>query len=220
MIRSLKCILLALVVSVPFISRSQDSALWKTYFISKSIDTSNLNARKLFRDPKKASSLQYNIAEFYLYKNGALVKPSGKVRTDFFPAACLCFKFDDTLMLNMGLGLQAGVGVGLKIYGKKFCGSLHANAKNTFIFKLNRSDTAYTNDLVLEPESQSLRMVRAPTYASKEVIVGEYKATYRRFYEKRHKSKDSLVRYNVRIIFKSKVTGMDSLKEQLQASKR
>jgi hypothetical protein len=216
----LSAVLLALVISLPFSAKSQTSGFWKHYSISKSIDTVNLNAKKLFRDSKKASSLQYNLAEFYLYKNGVPVKPSGKVKTDFFPAACLCFKFEDTLMFNSGLGRQAGVGVGIKIFNGMFSGTLHANSKNALIYKVHKRDSAYINDLSVEAETQSLKLIRPLSQSPNEIIIGEYRATYRRFYEKRHHSSDGVARYTVKIIFKTKVTTMESLRELVPADNK
>jgi hypothetical protein len=213
---SLRVRFLALIIVAPFVSKSQNVELWKPYSISKHIDTTNLNAKKLFHDSKKASSLQYNLAEFYLYKNGVQVKPAGNAKTEFFPAACICLKFNDTLMLNSGLGLQAGVGVGIKIYDGRFDGSLHANAKNALIYKANKDDSSYVNDITVEAQSQSLKLLRHPQFRSKEIIVGQYKATYRPFYAKRHQGKDEALRYSVLLIFKCKVTDMDGLREQLQ----
>ena len=59
--------------------------------------------------------LQYNIADFYLYLNGELVR-SPKSEMGFFAAGCLAFKSDDTLITQQRLGFKVGVGVGIKIY--------------------------------------------------------------------------------------------------------
>lgn len=214
---SIRADIWVLAILIPLVTKSQSAESWKPYRIAKYIDTSNLNAKKLFHDSQKASSLPYNLAEFYLYKNGVLVKPTGKSQTDFFPAACLCLKFNDTLMFNSGLGKQAGVGVAIKIYNGRFQGSLHANSKNAFIYKASREDSMYVNDITVEAQSQSLKLQRNPQGESKEIIVGEYKATYRRFYAKRHQGTDQSLRYTVLLVFKCRVTGMDGLREQLQS---
>jgi hypothetical protein len=198
--------------------KAQAEEPWSAYSVSKHVDTSNLNAKKVFTDKKKAALLENNIAEFYLYRNGQPVSPSGKIKTTYFPSACISFKFDDTLMLNCGLGKQAGVGVGIKIYRDKFGGSLHANSHNQYIFKWNRSDTAYVNDIQATPVFQSLKLLHKPSFSSNEVVIGEYNAIYQKFYQKRKKNSDQAVTYRVRLIFKSKVTGMDSLKELMQAN--
>ena len=189
---------------------AQDSAAWKKYAI-RWIDTSNLNAKKLFHDKSKAS-LSNNIADFYLYKNGELVKPTGKLRYDFFPAGCICFKFDDTLMLNSGLGAAVGVGIGIKIYQGKFSSTLHASSRNPPVYKLSKTDSEYLASFTAEPESQSLNLYRKPEFAPDEVIIGEYRATYRSFIQKNKNAKDEIKKYTVKIIFKCRVTGMDSMK--------
>jgi len=203
-------------IGMVFTGRGQDDSSWVAYTISKSIDTLYLNARKLFTDKKKAALLQNNIAEFYLYKNGRPVVPSGKIKTPFFPSAVLAFKFDDTLMLNSGLGRQAGLGVGIKIYKDRFGGLLHVNSKNAPIYKMNRDDSVYINDIEAEPVSQSMKLMHKPNFSSNEVIIGEYHAVYRKFYQKRSKAKDQAITYRVKLLFKCKVMGMDSMKDVIQ----
>jgi hypothetical protein len=191
---------------------SQGTDKWKAYTISQTIDTLNLNSRKIFRDKKKAKSLENNIANFYLYKNGTIVCPPPNTNNDFFSAGCLCFNFQDTLLFSSGLGRSAGVGVGIKIHAGDFSSSLHVNAKNAQVFKFHKSDTSYTADLVLEPESQSLKLTHAPD-ATHQILVGEYTGTYRYFYERGKKSgKDYFRRYSVHLIFKCKITGIDSFR--------
>lgn len=196
----------------------QDSSSWTKYSI-RWIDQSNLNAKKLFHDKSKAS-LSNNIADFYLYKNGELVKPTGKLRYDFFPAGCICFKFDDTLMLNSGLGAAVGVGVGIKIYQGKFSSTLHASSRNPPVYKMSKTDSEYLASFTAQPESQSLRLYRKPEFTPDEVIIGEYRATYRSFIQKNKNAKDETKKYNVRIIFKCRVTGMDSMKSVSQTGSR
>jgi hypothetical protein len=208
--------LLAFFICIAGTGFGQVDKHWPTYSVSKYVDTTNLNAKKLFADKKKAALLQNNIAEFYLYKNGRPVVPTGKIKTAFFPSSCLCFKFDDTLMLNSGLGKQAGVGVGIKIYKDRFGGSFHANARNALVYKEHQTDSTYINDIVAEPVLQSLRLLRKPGFSSNEIIIGEYNAVYRKFYQKRTNAKDQPVTYRVRLIFKCKVTGMDGLKDLIQ----
>ncbi len=199
-------------VFISITGRAQQEERWNTYLVSH-INTSNLNPGKILGGKKKGSALENNISNFYLYLNGALVKPSGdKVRTDFFPAGCLCFKFNDTLMLNSGLGSER-LGVGIKIYGNKFSGSLHANSGNASLFKFNKKDEAYLNDITIVPETQSLKLLHHPSFSSNEIIVGEYRATYKQFYRK-NKSRDELKKYTVRLIFKCKITGIDAIREE------
>ena len=171
-----------------------------------------INTRSLLTKKKKAN-LEYNLADFYLYRNGELVKPPKHINLDFFPTGCICFKADDTLLLNSGLGKSVGVGVGIKIFGKKFSGSLHANTREQAVYKQYRSDTAYLHTLTQVPETQSLKLSHAPAFAPNEVITGEYEAVYKAFWEKGETSKDELRQYTVRIIFRCRVTGgIDSMK--------
>jgi hypothetical protein len=162
---------------------------------------------------KKKLKLQNNIADFYLYRNGVLVKPPKNIPFDFFPAGCICFKYDDTLLLNSGLGASVGVGVGIKIYRNKFTGSLHANRKNREIYKLSKEDTVYQQSILAEPETQSLRLYQKPDFITDEIITGEYRATYKKFYQLNGRSVDEPCRYTVRIVFRCRVTGgIDSMK--------
>ncbi|HVY75421.1 MAG TPA: hypothetical protein VG890_11360, partial [Puia sp.] len=132
---------------------------------------------------------------------------------DFFPAGCLCFKYDDTLLLNSGLGASVGVGVGIKIYQGKFTGSLHANKNNQQIYKFSKEDSIYLSSILAEPETQSLRLYKKPDFLTNEIVIGEYHATYKKFYQRNEKDKDELCRYTVKIIFKCRVTGgIDSIK--------
>ena len=194
------------------VGKAQVTPMWNKYSVSKAVNTSDLNYKKLFHGKSKAA-LENNIADFYLYKNGVLVKPPKKSKSsyDFFTAGCLCFKFDDTLLLNSGLGRSAGIGVGIKIYEGKFTGSLHGNAGDNSAYKFKKSDSVYMRDINVQPETQSLKLTKKPSFSADETVIGEYNATYRRFYQK-VKHKDESRRYTVRLIFKCKITSMDSMK--------
>jgi hypothetical protein len=193
-------------------ARAQDSTgNWKSYRVQPGHHYS-LQSRKILRTKKKLQ-LEDNIADFYLYRNGTLVKPPKHVQFDFFPAGCLCFKYDDTLLLNSGLGASVGLGVGIKIYQNRFTGSLHANNRNKPIYKQSKEDTVYLTSILAEPETQSLRLSQKPGFIPDEVIIGEYRATYKKFYQKNARAQDETCRYTVRIIFKCRVTGgIDSIK--------
>jgi hypothetical protein len=170
-----------------------------------------LNAQKVLKGRSKYS-LQYNIADFYLYLNGDPVKPD-KSNDIFFAAACLAFKYDDTLLLNSGLGLKVGIGVGIKIINGKFTSSLHANKHNEEIYKDAEDDTVYRKTVVVYPNSQSLKLQFEPSYQSDDVITGEYQASYKKFYQKNEDGQDEVRRYTVRIVFRCRVTGgLDTIK--------
>jgi hypothetical protein len=161
---------------------------------------------------KSKTELQYNIADFYLYLNGQLVRPP-KSASGFFAAGCLCFKYDDTLLLNSGLGFKVGVGVGIKLIDGRFTSALHANMHNKEIYKLSKEDTSYMKSVMAEPLTQSLKLKTQPAYASNEIIIGEYRATYRKFYQKNEDDEDVPRQYTVRIVFRCRVTGgIDSIK--------
>lgn len=190
---------------------AQSAETWKTYRVQPSHSYS-LNSKKLLRSKKKLQ-LQNNIADFYLYRNGVLVKPPKNIHYDFFPAGCLCFKYDDTLLLNSGLGASVGLGVGIKIHQDKFTSSLHANKKNAEIYKLSKDDTVYLQSIQAEPVTQSLKLYQEPGFVTDEVIVGEYRASYKKFYQKNARARDEICQYTVRIVFKCRVTGgIDSMK--------
>lgn len=194
-----------------YLANAQTDVSWKTYRIQP-YHSYSLNSKKILRSKKKLE-LQNNIADFYLYRNDVLVKPPKNIHFDFFPAGCICFKYDDTLLLNSGVGASVGVGVGIKIYRNKFTSSLHANKKNKEIYKLSKKDSVYLQSILAEPETQSLRLSQEPGFITNEVIVGEYRATYKKFYQKNSKSgNDEPCKYTVRIVFKCRVTGgIDSM---------
>jgi hypothetical protein len=105
------------------------------------------------------------------------------------------------------------VGVGIKIIQGRFTSSLHANTHNAEIYKQSKSDSAYMKSLMAEPVTQSLKLRSEPAYASNEVIIGEYEATYKKFYQKNKDDEDEVRRYTVKIIFRCRVTGgIDSMK--------
>ncbi|HEX4850932.1 MAG TPA: hypothetical protein VFV08_09010, partial [Puia sp.] len=171
--------------------KSQEVQKWNKYSVSHSIHTSDLNYKKLFHGRSKAA-LENNIANFYLYRNGMLVKPPDTSGArEFFPAGCLCFKYEDTLLLNSGLGRKAGVGVGIKVYKDLFGGSLHAKSGENSAYKFRKADTVYSSDITVQPVSQSLKLYQTPTFSDDETIIGEYNATFRKFYQ-RIKNKDEL----------------------------
>jgi hypothetical protein len=176
---------------------------WKKYEVQPGLSYT-LNSQKLLKAKSKAA-LQYNVADFYLYLNGELVR-SPKSEMGFFAAGCLAFISDDTLLLNSGLGFKVGVGVGIKILQGKFTSILHANTGNQQVFKFSEDDKEYKKSLVVEPTSQTLKLRSDPAYGG-DVIIGEYQATYRKFYQKREDGDNDEKRYNVRIIFRCRVSG-------------
>ena len=176
---------------------------WKKYDVQPSLSYT-LNSQKLLKAKSKAA-LQYNIADFYLYLNGELVR-SPKSEMGFFAAGCLAFISDDTLLLNSGLGFKVGVGVGIKIFEGKFTSSLHANTGNQQVFKLSEDDDVYKKSLTVEPVSQTLKLRSDPAYGG-DVIIGEYQATYKKFYQKMDDGDNDEKKYNVRIIFRCRVSG-------------
>jgi hypothetical protein len=183
---------------------------WKNYEVQPHYNYL-LNTQKVLKGRTK-SSLQYNIADFYLYLNGDPVKPDN-AEDIFFAAACLAFKYDDTLLLNSGLGLKVGIGVGIKIIQGKFTSSLHANKHNEEIYKEADDDSVYKRSIVVQPVTQSLKLQFEPSYQSDEIITGEYQATYKKFYQKNEDGQDEPRRYTVRIIFRGRVTGgLDTIK--------
>ncbi len=164
-----------------------------------------LNSQKVLKGKSK-TALQYNIADFYLYLNGDRVRPTG-TENEFFAAGCLGFMYDDTLLLNSGLGFKVGVGVGIKIIHGRFTGTLHANANNKQVFKFFKEDTVYLKSVTAEPVTQSLKLQSLPSLGSNGIIIGEYQATYKRFYQKNDIEDDELRKYTVRIIFRCRVSG-------------
>ena len=190
---------------LPFTLRCQSIEKWDSFSVVHHLDLTNLNSKRLFRDKKKASSLENSIANFYLFRNGILVKPGVNSNRDFFAAGCLCFRFNDTLLFSSGLGHSEGVGIGLKIYQNQFSSSLHVNSGNAQVFKLNLSDSVDVADLTAEPLHQTLKLTKSPQ-GSDDVLIGEFTGTYRNFYQKGLKSgREYNRKYRVRLIFKCKI---------------
>ena len=185
-------------------SISRHWAGWKNIEI-KPDHTFNLNSKTVLKGKSK-SELQYNIADFYLFLNGEPVLPT-TTPYNFFAAACLGFKYDDTLLLNSGLGAKVGVGVGIKVIQGKFTSTLHANTHNTPVYKFSQDDSVYFTSVVAEPLTQSLILKYFPDGSRNEVIIGEYQATYKKFYQKTDDDQDEVRRYTVRIIFRCRVNG-------------
>jgi hypothetical protein len=207
---SLKAIATAFADSVYTDSVNRHWVGWKKYQI-KPQDSYTLFSKRVLKGKSKAE-LQYNIADFYLYLNGELVRPP-KTGNNFFAAGCLSFKYDDTLLLNSGLGFKVGVGVGIKIIQGRFTGSLHANTHNEEVYKFSKDDSVYLKSVVAEPVTQYLKLQNAPAYAANEIIIGEYRATYKKFYQKNENDEDEGRQYMVRIIFRCRVSGgIDSIK--------
>jgi hypothetical protein len=191
---------------------------WKKYQVRPN-DSYTLFSKRVLKGKSK-TELQYNIADFYLYLNGEIVKPD-KTGNIFFAAGCLSFKYDDTLLLNSGLGFKVGVGVGIKIYQGRFTGSMHANTHNQEVYKLSKEDTSYLKSVIAEPITQSLKLQSVPAYAADEVIIGEYRATYKAFYQKNENDEDEERQYTVKIIFRCRISGgIDSIKSLGGASSK
>ena len=202
-LRAVNITLTAIADSVNADSVRRHWAGWKKYEVQPSLSYT-LNSQKLLKAKSKAA-LQYNIADFYLYLNGELVR-SPKSEMGFFAAGCLAFISDDTLLLNSGLGFKVGVGVGIKIFQGKCTSLLHANTGNQQVFKLSEDDDIYKKSLTVEPVSQSLKLRSDPAYGG-DVIIGEYQATYKKFYQKMVDGDNDEKRYNVRIIFRCRISG-------------
>jgi hypothetical protein len=177
---------------------------WKKFEVNP--DRSFILNSKTELKGKSKTELQYNIADFYLSKNGEPVLPPA-TKNNFFAAACLGFKYDDTLLLNSGLGSKVGIGVGIKVIQGRFTSTLHANMHNTEIFRMSDEDSVYTTSVIVEPVTQSLVFKYFPDGSRNEVIIGEYQATYRKFYQKNEDGQDEVRRYTVRIIFRCRVSG-------------
>jgi hypothetical protein len=176
---------------------------WKKYEVQPGLSYT-LNSQKVLKGKSK-TALQYNIADFYLYLNGDPVKPDKSVY-DFFTAGCLAFVYDDTLLLNSGLGFKVGVGVGIKIFQGRFTSTLHANTRNQEIYKISEDDSVYQKNINAEPVSQSLKLRSDPAYGG-DIVIGEYQAVYKKFYQKAGDGDDDERKYNVRIIFRCRVSG-------------
>lgn len=177
---------------------------WKKFEIDPG-HSYTLNSQKILKGKSK-TALQYNIADFYLYLNGDRVRPTG-TENEFFAAGCLGFMYDDTLLLNSGLGFKVGIGVGIKIIHGRFTGTLHANANNKQVFKFYKEDTVYLKSVTAEPVTQTLKLQSLPSSGSSAIIIGEYQATYKRFYQKNDIEDDEIRKYTVRIIFRCRVSG-------------
>jgi hypothetical protein len=177
---------------------------WKKYEVQPQ-RSFTLSSNSVLKGKTKAE-LQYNIADFYLYLNGDPVMPptSG---LNFFAAGCLGFKYDDTLLLNSGLGSRVGVGVGIKIFQGRFTSTLHANTHNTLVYKMSSDDSVYVASIIATPVTQSLILKYYPDGSRNEILIGEYQATYNSFYQKNDDDQDEVRRYTVRIIFRCRVSG-------------
>jgi hypothetical protein len=185
---------------------------WKKYKVQPSYNFV-INSKTVLKGKKKAE-LQYNIADFYLYLNGQLIKPP-KSANSFFSAGCLSFKYDDTLLLNSGLGFKVGVGVGIKIIQGRFSSELHANKHNREIYKQTMEDSVYLKSIIAKPLTQSLKLVSEPQNRTGDVIIGEYQAVYGKFYEKNEDDQDEVRKYTVKIIFRCRTSGgIDSFKSE------
>lgn len=207
---SLKAIATAFADSVYKDSLTRHWIGWKKYQVNP--DQSFAMYSKRVLKGKSKSQLQYNIADFYLYLNGQLVMPPIK-GFSFFAAGCLCFKYDDTLLLNSGLGFKVGVGVGIKIINGRFTSSLHANTHNLELYKLSEEDSVYLRSVMAVPITQTLKLQSEPAYTDNEIIIGEYRATYKKFYQKNKDDEDEGRQYMVRIVFRCRVSGgIDSMK--------
>jgi len=185
-------------------SVSRHWAGWKKYEV-KPQNTFAMQSGAALKGKTK-TDLQYNVADFYLYLNGDPVIPP-KSAANFFAAAFLGFKFDDTLLLNSGLGSKVGVGVGIKVFQGKFTSSLHANMHNTEIYKLSDEDSVYLPSVNIEPTTQTLTFKYFPDGSRNEILLGEYQAEYKKFYQKNEDGQDEERRYKVRIIFRCRVSG-------------
>ena len=92
------------------------------------------------------------------------------------------------------------------IFQGKFTSILHANTGNQSVFKYSEDDNEYQKSLNVLPVSQTLKLRSDPAYGG-DVIIGEYQATYKKFYQKMNDGDNDEKKYNVRIIFRCRVSG-------------
>jgi hypothetical protein len=58
-----------------------------------------------------------------------------------------------------------------------------------------------------------LKLQGEPEYTDNEIIIGEYRATYKKYYQKNKDDEDGERQYMVRIVFRCRVSGgIDSMK--------
>ncbi len=65
------------------------------------------------------------------------------------------------------------------------------------------------------PVTQSLKLFSEPQNRQDDVIVGEYQASYGKFYEKNEDDQDEVRKYTVKIICRCRASGgIDSIKSE------
>ena len=80
-------------------------------------------------------------------------------------------------------------------------------AINTEFINCQKTIHAYMKSLTVEPVTQSLKLRSDPAYGRVKSLSGEYQATYKKFYQKMDDGDKDEKKYNVRIIFRCRVSG-------------
>lgn len=127
-----------------------------------------------------------------VYRNGTL-SPSDSALNRGLPAQCSCFMVDDTIYIKTFLGFFGGVGVNIKITGKKIDGGVFVFADDVKPYKSAPSDTAFQMFVAPDTKYQYMVLDKNPEYKQGEQITGLYKFASEDFYEKKHQgSLDSI----------------------------
>lgn len=100
------------------------------------------------------------------------------------------------------MGLMAGLGFITSVHKNQFATHFFAEADGSSVFKLDKSDTSYTDRISVPAIRQKLVLLKRPVFDAGEIITGSFEGQFRRFYESYTAAEEPLTRnYNAKFYF-------------------
>ena len=126
-------------------------------FIDSAIEEEKILNSIRFKENRSRYKLQF-------YKNGQLIdKTENESTLDSISTECNCILYDDTIMVNMGIGIFGGIGFSIQIADNRFNSSYWIDEHKRKIFKLATKDSL-TEFIVIPIQEQQLILDTFPSY--------------------------------------------------------
>jgi hypothetical protein len=138
-------------------------------------------------------SFSNNRARIVLYEttNGKQQQKDPSIKKGM-PTMCRCALNGDTLEINMAVGFFGGVGLKIKVYGKKFGSWFFQENDNVENLKTTLADTSFSSRVIIENNSQYLIFDRQPNFKPGQQITGYFTFTSEKYFEKKGQNIDTI----------------------------
>ncbi len=111
------------------------------------------------------------------------VKDKDEIGEDGFSTICDCMIFKDTIMISSAIGLFAGAGVLIRVYGNQFKSEFYQYIDDEVqLYKLDIDDE-FTDNVTVDSKYQYLQFDKLPNFTSGQSLTGIFTLTSKNFYE-------------------------------------